>query len=391
MNTAQHPPSPASRAGTDLPTNVEAVSRAVSYVNTHRIRLQVRARPSYPPPSGIASRGAERSKRQRRASGRPRATAGVVPMLVPLSAADAAPDSKFSILDSVVLSFTPEVGVNPVPGRAGERPTANSGALEMLVPLPVADAPPPSVRWRAAERLTANSGALEPGVDGGGGEGGGFAGGGGKGGGFAGGGFGPLSGVNGKRVGGGAGGESGVDGGGGKGSGFAGGGFGPLSGVNSGRVGGAGGESGSLDAAVRVRINPEPATKEQSSGDGGARSVVGPDGRITKLGTGEAQRLAGEMAGTIPQGVRPGTIPEGAWPVVIPGGEAAGTGPGTWPVVIPEGGRPGTIPEGGQSGVPDQAASLQGDAAGRPTADSTTMSKSELQRLEVVGQVSIYI
>jgi len=347
-------------------------------------------------------------------------------MLVPLSAADAAPDSKFSILDSVVLSFTPEVGVNPVPGRAGERPTANSGALEMLVPLPVADAPPPSVRWRAAERLTANSGALEPGVDGGGGEGGGFAGGGGKGGGFAGGGFGPLSGVNGKRVGGGAGGESGVDGGGGKGSGFAGGGFGPLSGVNggrvggaggesgvdggggkgggfagggfgplsgvnSGRVGGAGGESGSLDAAVRVRINPEPATKEQSSGDGGARSVVGPDGRITKLGTGEAQRLAGEMAGTIPQGVRPGTIPEGAWPVVIPGGEAAGTGPGTWPVVIPEGGRPGTIPEGGQSGVPDQAASLQGDAAGRPTADSTTMSKSELQRLEVVGQVSIYI
>ena len=355
MNTAQHPPSPASRAGTDLPTNVEAVSRAVSYVNTHRIRLQVRARPSYPPPSGIASRGAERSKRQRRASGRPRATAGVVPMLVPLSAADAAPDSKFSILDSVVLSFTPEVGVNPVPGRAGERPTANSGALEMLVPLPVADAPPPSVRWRAAERLTANSGALEPGVDGGGGEGGGFAGGGGKGGGFAGGGFGPLS------------------------------------GVNSGRVGGAGGESGSLDAAVRVRINPEPATKEQSSGDGGARSVVGPDGRITKLGTGEAQRLAGEMAGTIPQGVRPGTIPEGAWPVVIPGGEAAGTGPGTWPVVIPEGGRPGTIPEGGQSGVPDQAASLQGDAAGRPTADSTTMSKSELQRLEVVGQVSIYI
>jgi len=46
MNTTQHPPSPASRAGTDLPTNVQAVSRAVSYVNTHRLRFQVRARTS---------------------------------------------------------------------------------------------------------------------------------------------------------------------------------------------------------------------------------------------------------------------------------------------------------------------------------------------------------
>ena len=42
-----HPPSPASRAGTDLSTNVQAVSRAVSYGNTHRLRFQVRARPSY--------------------------------------------------------------------------------------------------------------------------------------------------------------------------------------------------------------------------------------------------------------------------------------------------------------------------------------------------------
>ena len=31
-----------SRAGTDLPTNVQAVSRAVSDVNTHRPRFQVR-------------------------------------------------------------------------------------------------------------------------------------------------------------------------------------------------------------------------------------------------------------------------------------------------------------------------------------------------------------
>ena len=40
-------PSAASRAGTDLTTNVQAVSRAVSYVNTHRPRFQVRARASY--------------------------------------------------------------------------------------------------------------------------------------------------------------------------------------------------------------------------------------------------------------------------------------------------------------------------------------------------------
>jgi len=47
MNTTQHPPSPASRAGADLPTNVEAVSPAVSYVNTHRPRFQARALPAY--------------------------------------------------------------------------------------------------------------------------------------------------------------------------------------------------------------------------------------------------------------------------------------------------------------------------------------------------------
>jgi len=47
MHTTAHPPSPAPRAGTNLPTNVQAVSRAVSYVNTHRPRFQVRARPSY--------------------------------------------------------------------------------------------------------------------------------------------------------------------------------------------------------------------------------------------------------------------------------------------------------------------------------------------------------
>jgi len=46
-NTTQHPPSPASRAGADLPTNVQDVSRAVSNVNTHRPRFQVRARPFY--------------------------------------------------------------------------------------------------------------------------------------------------------------------------------------------------------------------------------------------------------------------------------------------------------------------------------------------------------
>ena len=48
MNTTQLPPSPASRAGTDLPTNGQAVSRAVHYVNTHRPKFQVRPRPSYP-------------------------------------------------------------------------------------------------------------------------------------------------------------------------------------------------------------------------------------------------------------------------------------------------------------------------------------------------------
>ena len=47
MHTTQHPPSPTSRAGTDLSTNVQAGSRAVSYVNTHRPRFQVRARPPY--------------------------------------------------------------------------------------------------------------------------------------------------------------------------------------------------------------------------------------------------------------------------------------------------------------------------------------------------------
>ena len=36
MHTTQHPPSPASRAWTDFPTNVHAVPRAVSHVNTHR-------------------------------------------------------------------------------------------------------------------------------------------------------------------------------------------------------------------------------------------------------------------------------------------------------------------------------------------------------------------
>jgi len=47
MHTIKHPPSPASRTGADLPTNVQAVSRAVSYVNTHHPRFQIRARPIY--------------------------------------------------------------------------------------------------------------------------------------------------------------------------------------------------------------------------------------------------------------------------------------------------------------------------------------------------------
>jgi len=47
MHTTQHPPSSASRAWTDPPTNVQAVSRAVRYANTHRPRFQIRARPSY--------------------------------------------------------------------------------------------------------------------------------------------------------------------------------------------------------------------------------------------------------------------------------------------------------------------------------------------------------
>jgi len=46
MNTTAYPLSPASRAGADLPTNVQAVSRAVSKVDTHRPRFQVRAQPS---------------------------------------------------------------------------------------------------------------------------------------------------------------------------------------------------------------------------------------------------------------------------------------------------------------------------------------------------------
>jgi len=37
MHTTEHPPSPASRAGTDLPTTVQAVARAVSYVIDYRI------------------------------------------------------------------------------------------------------------------------------------------------------------------------------------------------------------------------------------------------------------------------------------------------------------------------------------------------------------------
>jgi len=47
MHITLHPPSPTSRAGTDLPTDVQTVSRAVSCVSTHRPRFQVRARPSY--------------------------------------------------------------------------------------------------------------------------------------------------------------------------------------------------------------------------------------------------------------------------------------------------------------------------------------------------------
>jgi len=43
MHTTEHPPSPTFRAGTDLPTNVQAISRAVSYVNMHRPRFQVMA------------------------------------------------------------------------------------------------------------------------------------------------------------------------------------------------------------------------------------------------------------------------------------------------------------------------------------------------------------
>jgi hypothetical protein len=47
LNTTEHPPSPGYRAGPDLPTNVQAVSRAVSYVNTHRPRSQVRVNPTF--------------------------------------------------------------------------------------------------------------------------------------------------------------------------------------------------------------------------------------------------------------------------------------------------------------------------------------------------------
>ena len=46
MYTTQHPQSLAFRAGADLPINVQAVSRDVSYVNTHRPRFQVGAHPS---------------------------------------------------------------------------------------------------------------------------------------------------------------------------------------------------------------------------------------------------------------------------------------------------------------------------------------------------------
>ena len=44
--TLPTPTGSGSRAGPDLPTNVEADSRAVSYVNTHRPRFHVRVRHS---------------------------------------------------------------------------------------------------------------------------------------------------------------------------------------------------------------------------------------------------------------------------------------------------------------------------------------------------------
>jgi len=40
MHTIQHPPSPAPRAETDLPTHLQAVFRAVGYVNTHQSQVQ---------------------------------------------------------------------------------------------------------------------------------------------------------------------------------------------------------------------------------------------------------------------------------------------------------------------------------------------------------------
>jgi len=55
------------RTGANLPTNVQAVSPAVSYVNTHRPRFQVRARPSYGLTMHLRQRALVHRRAQRKA------------------------------------------------------------------------------------------------------------------------------------------------------------------------------------------------------------------------------------------------------------------------------------------------------------------------------------
>jgi len=81
MHATEHPPSPASRAGTDFSTNGRAVSRAVSYVNTHlsgsRLGRDIPRSPRHQSPLGVRVRVHNQLKGQ--LSERPQTT-GLTPV-----------------------------------------------------------------------------------------------------------------------------------------------------------------------------------------------------------------------------------------------------------------------------------------------------------------------